>query len=148
MKKKIFITGKVREFDSTNPKDFTDGIEEYIKNNIVDESLADIIKVNASETATNEITVDMLFGGSEGLGSDDITREMYRCFTGEYKGFVAENTIWWMAGFGPDYMMNVMFSITDTIAAHKKNTKFYKADRYKSITMRQTFTGLHIVIGF
>lgn len=148
MKKKIFITGMVREFDSTNPKDFTDGIEEYIKNNIVDESLADIIKVNAYETAPNEITIDMLFGGSGGLGSDDITREMYRCFTGEYKGFVAENTIWWMAGFGPDYMMNVMFSITDTIAAHKRNTKFYKADRYKSITMRQTITGLHIVIGF
>lgn len=148
MKKKIFITGMVREFDSTNPKDFTDGIEEYIKNNIVDESLADIIKVNAYETAPNEITIDMQFGGSEGLGSDDITREMYRCFTGEYKGFVAENTIWWMAGFGPDYIMNVMFSITDTIAAHKKNTKFYKADRYKSITMRQTITGLHIVIGF
>lgn len=148
MKKKIFITGKVREFNSTNPKDFTDGIEEYIKNNIVDESLADIIKVNASETAPNEITIDMLFGGSGGLGSDDITREMYRCFTGEYKGFVAENSIWWMAGFGPDYGMNVMFSITDTIAAHKKNTRFYKADRYKSITIRQTITGLHIVIGF
>lgn len=148
MKKKIFITGKVREFDSTNPRDFTDGIEEYIKNNIVDESLADIIKVNANETAPNEITIDMLFGGSGGLGSDDITREMYRCFTGEYKGFVAENTIWWMVGFGPDYGMNVMFSIPDTIAAHKKNTKFYKADRYKSITMRQTITGLHIVIGF
>lgn len=148
MKKKIFITGMVREFDSTSPKDFTDGIEEYIKNNIVDEGLADMIKVNASETAPNEITINMLFGGSGGLGSDDITREMYRCFTGEYKGFVAENTIWWMAGFGPDYMMNVIFSITDTIAAHKKNTKFYKADRYKSITMRQTITGLHIVIGF
>lgn len=148
MKKKIFITGKVREFDSTNPQEFTDGIEEYIKNNIVDESLADIIKVNASETATNEITIDMSFGGSEGLGSDDITREMYRCFTGEYKGFIAENTIWWMAGFGPDYMMDVRFSIEDTIASHKKNTKFYKADRYKSMTMRQTITGLHIVIGF
>ena len=111
----IFITGKVREFDSTNPKDFTDGIEEYIKNNIVDESLADMIKVNASETATNEITIDMSFGGNEGLGSDDITREMYRCFTGEYKGFVAENTIWWMAGFGPDYGMNVMFSATNPL---------------------------------
>lgn len=148
MKKKIFITGKVREFDSTDPKEFTDGIEEYIKNNIVDEKSSDIIKVNASETAPNEITVDMLFGGSIGLGSDDITREMYRCFTGEYKGFVAENTIWWMVGFGPDYVIDVMFSITDTIVAHKKNTKFYKADRYKSITMRQTITGLHIVIVF
>lgn len=148
MNKKIFITGKVRDFDSTDPKDFTDGIEEYIKNNIVDKELADIIKVNAYETAPNEISIDMLFGGSGGLGLDDITREMYRCFTGEYKGFVAENTIWWMAGFGPDYGMNVMFSITDTIAAHKKNTRFYKADRYKSITMRQTISGLHIVIGF
>lgn len=148
MNKRIFITGKVREFDSTNPKDFTDGIEEYIKNNIVDESLADIIKVNASETATNEITVDMLFGGSEGLGSDDITREMYRCFTGEYKGFIAENTIWWPLSFGPDYMMDVRFSIEDTIASHKKNTKFYKADRYKSMTMSQTIFGLTIKINY
>lgn len=148
MKKKIFITGKVREFDSTNPKDFTDGIEKYIKDNIVDESLADIIKVEAYETAPNEITIDMMFGGSGGLGSDDITREMYRCFTGEYKGFVAENTIWWMVGFGPDYGMNVMFSITDTISAHKKNTKFYKADRYKSITMRQSISGLTIRIDY
>lgn len=148
MKKKIFITGKVREFDSTNPKDFTDGIEEYIRTNIVNEESASCIRVKASETAPNEVRIDMLFGGNDDLGPDDITREMYRCFTGEYKGFIAENTIWWMAGFGPDYMMNVMFSITDTIAAHKKNTKFYKADRYKSITMRQTLTGLHIVIGF
>lgn len=148
MKKKIFITGKVREFDSTNPQEFTDGIEEYIRTNIVNEESASCIRVKASETAPNEVRIDMLFGGSEGLGSDDITREMYRCFTGEYKGFVAENTIWWMAGFGPDYGMNVMFSITDTITAHKKNTKFYKADRYKSMTMRQTLTGLHIVIGF
>lgn len=148
MKKKIFITGKVREFDSTNPKDFTDGIEEYIRTIIVNEESASCIRVKASETAPNEVRIDMQFGGNDDLGPDDITREMYRCFTGEYKGFIAENTIWWMAGFGPDYMMNVMFSITDTITAHKKNTKFYKADRYKSITMRQTFTGLHIVIGF
>lgn len=148
MKKKIFITGKVREFDSTNPQEFTDGIEEYIRTNIVNEESASCIRVKASETAPNEVRIDMLFGGSEGLGSDDITREMYRCFTGEYKGFIAENTIWWMAGFGPDYMMNVMFSITDTIAAHKKNTKFYKADRYKSMTMSQTITGLTIKINY
>lgn len=148
MKKKIFITGKVREFDSTSPKDFTDGIEEYIKNNIVNEESANEIKVKATETAPNEVTIDMFFGGSDELGSDDITREMYRCFTGEYKGFVAENTIWWTVGFGPDYEINVMFSIADTIAAHKKNTKFYKANRYKSITMKQTIAGLHVVIKF
>lgn len=148
MKKKIFITGKVREFDSTNPKEFTDGIEEYIRTNIVNEESASCIRVKASETAPNEVQIDMLFGGSDDLGPDDITREMYRCFTGEYNGFVAENSIWWPLSFGLDYMMDVRFSIEDTIASHKKNTKFYKADRYKSITMRQTLTGLHIVIGF
>lgn len=148
MKKKIFITGDVREFDSTNPQEFTDGIEEYIRTNIVNEESASCIRVKASETAPNEVRIDMLFGGSGELGSDDITREMYRCFTGEYNGFVAENSIWWQFSFGPDYVMDVMFSVADTIAAHKKNTKFYKADRYKSITMRQTITGLHIVIRF
>lgn len=33
MKKKIFITGAVRDYDSANPKVFTDEIEDYIKNN-------------------------------------------------------------------------------------------------------------------
>lgn len=148
MKKKIFITGKVREFDSTNPQEFTDGIEEYIRTNIVNEESASCIRVKASETAPNEVKIDMQFGGNDDLGPDDITREMYRCFTGEYNGFVAENSILWPLSFGPDYMMDVRFSIEDTITAHKKNTKFYKADRYKSMTMSQTIFGLTIKINY
>lgn len=148
MKKKIFITGAVRDYDSANPKAFTDGIEDYIKTNLVNEDSIGNIAVSVQENPKDELSIRFNFGTGELVDSGKISREMYRCFTGEYHGFTAENSMWWTIGFGPDYPMRVFFSTVDTIEAHKKNTKFYNADRYKSITMKQTITGLTIKINY
>ena len=64
------------------------------------------------------------------------------------KDATSENTVWWTMGFGPDYPMEVSFSIDDVIECHKKNTRFYKANRYKNITIEETSAGLEVNITF
>lgn len=148
MKKKIFITGAVRDYDCTNPKAFTDGIEDYICHHQATPECADSISVVVDEPYTD--TIRILFPFSNGMESDTgtVSREMYRCFTGEYSGFVAENTCWWPLGFGPNYPMNVRFRIDDIIDAHKKNTRFYKADIYKDIELSETTDVLSVILKF
>lgn len=50
--------------------------------------------------------------------------------------------------FGPNYPMNVQFPIKDTIEAHKKNTNFYKANRYKSLDIEESPLNLMVKIKF
>ena len=57
MKKKIFITGAVREYDSANPKAFTDEIEDYIKANLISIDDVDKISVSTFENTGNELTI-------------------------------------------------------------------------------------------
>lgn len=148
MKKKIFITGAVREYDSANQKAFTDEIELFIKSNIVVGDSADNISVSVLECSSDEINIRFNFGIGEEVDNGFISREMYRCFTGEFHGFKAENSMWWTMGFGPDYQMRVFFPIEDVIDAHKKNTKFYNADRYKYLGMKETPLSLTVTFKF
>ena len=41
-----------------------------------------------------------------------------------------------------------MFTIDDVIECHKKNIRFYKANRYKNITIEETSAGLEVNITF
>lgn len=148
MKKKIFITGAVREYDSANPKAFTDEIEEYIKTNLVDSNNATFVKVYAIEGSKTELTVKLDFGTGRDIDADMISREMYRCFTGECSTFTAQNSIYWAMNFGPNYPMNVMFRIIDTIDAHKKNTSYYKADRYKNLEIEEDSYSLTVTLKY
>lgn len=148
MKKKIFITGAVREYDSANPKAFTDEIEEYIKTKLIDQKDSDKIKVSTFEGSDNELTIRFNFGTGRPIDPGLISREMYRCFTGECASFTAQNSIYWAMNFGPNYPMNVQFPIKDTIDAHKKNTNFYKANRYKSLEILEAPLILRVNIKF
>lgn len=148
MKKKIFITGATREYDSANPKAFTDEIEDYIKNNMVKPDDVDKITVSTFENSENELTLRFNFGTGRDIDPGLISREMYRCFTGECASFTAQNSIYWAMNFGPNYPMNVQFPIKDTIDAHKKNTNFYKANRYKSLEILEAPLILRVNIKF
>ena len=148
MKKKIFITGAVRDYDSANPKVFTDEIEDYIKNNMVKLEDVDKITVSTFENSENELTLRFNFGIGRDIDPGLISREMYRCFTGECASFTAQNSIYWAMNFGPNYPMNVQFPIKDTIEAHKKNTNFYKANRYKSLDIEESPLNLMVKIKF
>lgn len=57
MKKKIFIAGAVREYDSDAPKQFENEIEEYIKQNLVNTECADAVKVFTTELSTDALCV-------------------------------------------------------------------------------------------
>lgn len=148
MKKKIFIAGAVRVYDSANPEVFTDEIEDYIKNNMVSPDDVDKITVSTFENSKNELTLRFNFGTGRDIDPDLISREMYRCFTGECASFSAQNSIYWAVSFGPSYPMNVQFPIKDTIEAHKKNTNFYKANRYKSLEIEESPSNLTVKIKF
>lgn len=148
MKKKIFITGAVREYDSANPKAFTEEIEEYIKDKLVIPDDAQKISVTTFENTPDELNIMFNFGTGRAVDSGLISREMYRCFTGECATFSAQNSIYWAMNFGPDYPMNVQFPIKDTIDAHRKNTYYYKANRYKSLEIEETTSNLRVKIKF
>ena len=148
MKKKIFITGALRDYDSANPQAFTDVIEDYIKNNMVKPEDVDKITVSTFENSENELTLRFNFGTGRDIDPGLISREMYRCFTGECASFTAQNSIYWAMNFGPNYPMNVQFPIKDTIEAPKKNTNFYKANRYKSLEIEESPLNLMVKIKF
>lgn len=148
MKKKIFITGAVREYDSANPKAFTDEIEEYIKDKLVIPDDAHKISVTTFENTPDELLISFNFGTGRTVDPGLISREMYRCFTGECATFTAQNSIYWAMNFGPDYPMNVQFPIKDTIDAHRKNTNCYKANRYKRLEIEEATSNLSVKIKF
>lgn len=148
MKKKIFITGATREYDSANPNAFAEGIEDYIKTNLVTANCADAINVSVTESVANELTIKFNFGTGREIDTGMISREMYRCFTGECATFSAQYSIYWSMNFGTAYPMNVQFRIQDTIDAHKKNTNFYKASRYKTLAISETASEMIVKIKF
>lgn len=148
MKKKIFITGVVRDYDSADQQRLADEIKDYICQNIVGPDCADYVKVIIDEPDDKTVRIRFPFSPGWTPNPGWMSREMYRCFTGEHSGFTAENTVWWTMGFGPDYPMEVSFSIDDVIECHKKNTRFYKANRYKNITIEETSAELEVNITF
>lgn len=148
MKKKIFMTGVVRDYDSATRQTMANEMKDYICQNIVGPDCADYVKVIIDEP--DDKTVRICFPFSPGWTPNPgwMSREMYRCFTGEYSGFRAKNSAWWGLSFGDNYPMQVSFSIDDVIDCHKKNTRFYKANRYKNITIEETSAGLEVNITF
>lgn len=148
MKKKIFITGAVREYDSNNPQCFANEIKDYIVQHLVNPQSASIINVIVDEPSKNSVRITFPFSVDYPCDSNTISRDMYRVFTGEYSGFRAENSCWWTFGFGPDYPMNVRFGKVEIIDLHRKNTRFYKADRYKSLTIDETPAEMTVTIAF
>lgn len=93
MKKKIFITGEVREYETENAKDFYKGIEDYIKDNLVPADSADNVTVSTFENATNDLTITFKFGTGKHIEKGMISREMKTngrldfclwCFSMEY----------------------------------------------------------------
>lgn len=148
MKKKIFITGAVREYDSADPQKLADEIKQYLIDHLIQPECADAVNVFVSEPMEKTVRIRYLFFLGNETQKDCITKEMYRCFTGEHNGFHAENSCWWGLNFGPNYPMNILYGTEDIIDAHKKNTRFYKSNRYKSITLTESEYGLEVDINF
>ncbi len=148
MKKKIFISGGVREYDSNHPEALAHEIEDYIRQNIVREECADQVKVIVSASGPKDVTITMPFSSGVELRNDEISNELYRCFTGECSSFRTKNSLWCGFNFGPAYQINIIHSIEDTISNHKKNTWFYKANRYKSMEMDASINGLKITFHY
>lgn len=148
MKKKIFITGAVREYDSADPQKLADEIKQYLIDHLIQPDCADSVNVYVSEPEEKTVRIFYPFSPGNKCDTHSISREMYRCFSGEYSGFVAENSCWWTFGFGSSYPMNIRFSTEDIIDAHKKNTRFYKANRYKSLTITENSQGLEVLFTF
>lgn len=148
MKKKIFITGAVREFDSTDPKSFCEGIENYIKNHIINEESANRVKVTATETNPKELTIKFLFGTSDPIDEGNVSAEMYRCFLGVRKYFVPRYCNMIGLNFGNDYQLAVQYAEDEIIDVHKKNTKYYLADHHKSMSIKETDYDLTITIKY
>lgn len=148
MKKKIFITGAVREYDSADPQKLADEIKDYICQNIVGPECADQIEVFVDEPKDKTVRIRYPFSPDWTPNAGWMSREMYRCFTGEYKEFRAEYSVWWPIGFGPNFPMAISFSVDDVVDCHKKNTRFYKANRYKNINIVETSTGLEVIISY
>lgn len=148
MKKKIFIAGAVREYDSDAPKQFENEIEEYIKQNLVNTECADAVKVFTTELSTDALCVKYGFTTGDELSAGTISRQLYQCFFGDCKKFVAKYSLWFPMGFGPDYPINWRVPIEQIKEYHKKNTTFYGGSRYKDMDLNETSNGLIINFRF
>lgn len=148
MKKKIFIAGAVREYDSDAPKQFETEIEEYIKQNLVNAECADAVKVLTNELSPDELRVEFGFTTGDQLSAGTISRQLYQCFFGDCKNFVAKHSLWFPMGFGPSYPINWRVPIEQIKEYHKKNTTFYGGSRYKDMDLNETSNGLVINFRF
>lgn len=148
MNKKIFITGAVREYDSTAPEQFETEIEDYIKQNIVNPNCANAVMVRVKEVSPNEICIEFGFTTGDEVKNGTISRTLYQCFSGDCKNFISEHSLWFPMGFGPSYPINWRVPIDQIITYHKKNTTYYGGSRYKSLHLIETPTGLIVNIKF
>lgn len=148
MKKKIFITGAVRQYDSAAPEQFETEIEDYIKQNIVTPNCANAVKVCVQEVSDDEICISFGFTTGDEVKKGTISRPLYQCFSGDCRNFISEHSLWYPMGFGPNYPINWRVPIDEIKECHKKNTTFYKADRYKSLEVEESDKGLTITIKF
>lgn len=148
MKKKIFIAGALRQYDSAAPEQFETEIEDYIKQNIVTPNCANAVKVCVQEVSDDEISIGFGFTTGDELKKGTISRPLYQCFSGDCRNFISEHSLWFPMGFGPDYPINWRVPIDEIKECHKKNTTFYGGSRYKSMDMIETSIGLMINIKF
>ena len=61
MKKKIFITGAVREYDSSNPQQFATDIKEYIIQHLVNPDSASAINVMVDAPTKDTVRITFPF---------------------------------------------------------------------------------------
>lgn len=146
MKKKIFIAGAVREYDSNAPEDFGKAIEDYIRENLVTQESN--ISVKAKDNGINEITIEIPFTTGDELSTGTISNPLYRCFFGECESFRPEYSLDFRLNFGPNWGANWRVVIEDIVDAHKKNSNFYHASRYKDLFLEETETGLIIKLTY
>ena len=50
--------------------------------------------------------------------------------------------------FGPNFQPIYYLDAADVMMAHKKNTRYYKANRYKSMSIEETSRGLTVKFQF
>lgn len=148
MKKKIFITGAVRDYDSAAPHKLADEIKDYICQNLVTPECRNTINVLVDEPTADQVRIRFPFTTGDTFDNHTISRELYRCFTGEYHDFHAKESLWWGFSSGPSFPMNVRVDIGQIKEAHKKNTRYYKADRYKSLDLWESAKGLEVLIQY
>lgn len=148
MKKKIFITGAVREYDSANPQPFCDGIRDYIMQNMLDPKKRVPFNITAYESAPKEVTVFFPLSTGDDISNGCINQELYRLLTGEYKGFRPEDSIYWRYNFGSSFLAVYYVHPEDVVASHKKNTRFYHANRFKDMSVEETAQGLKVKFQF
>lgn len=148
MKKRIFISGAVREYDSEHPEILAEEIRQYICDHLVAPENQDIVKVTVDEPEDKVVRICFLFTTGDKIGDNTISQPLYRCFTGEYSGFTAENTLWLTMGFGPSFPMNVRLDVEDIATAFRKNTWFYKANRFKDFAIVELEWGLMVHIKY
>lgn len=148
MTKKIFVTGAVREFDSTNPKPFIDGIVDFLTTNIINPADKNICNITAVEANPNRVEINFNFTTGDRIEHGTISRQLYRCFFGESSAFIPQYNYGFTLSFGPSYQMNVRFQIGEVKKLYRKNNKFYNADPYKSLDLIETPTGLSIAINY
>lgn len=144
MKKKIFITGAVREYDSSNPVAFTNAISDYIKENIVDEKSRDKISVSVREVSPDQLVINFPFSTGEEITPDTISHDLYRCFFGESNHFRSKYSLGAAPYLGPYVKVNCREDIKDVKNAHKRNTAFYGADKYKRLILIENKFGLEV----
>lgn len=148
MNKKIFITGAVRDYDSSKPEEFADAIAQFIKDNMVDEKSKENISVAVREVSPNQIVISFLFTTGDEIVPGTISHTLYRCFFGECRSFIAEHSLGSVMNFGPNWKANWRETIPAVRNAHKRNTAFYGADKYKRIDIVENNRGLEVRISF
>lgn len=93
MKKKIFITGSVREYDSSKQEVFAQDIANFIKENLADENSRNHIAVKVREVSPEQIVIEFPFTTGDEIEPGTISHTLYRCFFGECSKFVAEHAL-------------------------------------------------------
>ncbi len=148
MKKKIFITGAVREYDSSKPEEFANAISDFIKENMADEKSRDNIVVNVHETSPNQIVIEFPFTTGDEIEPGTISHTLYRCFFGECRRFIAKHTLGPVMYLGEYVKANWREEIRSVKNAHKRNTAFYGGDKYKRLDLIENIYGLEVRITF
>lgn len=104
--------------------------------------------MTVTENATKEITVEILLLTGEDITPGSINQDLYCMLSGEYRGFRAEYSLLFSFNFGPMYKPIYYLCADDIVAYHKKNTRFYKANRYKSMSIEESLRGLTVKFQF
>ncbi len=148
MKKKIFIAGDVREYDSANPTAFTDPITQYIKGNIANSGSAAFVSTIAKEIAPDLLLIRFPFTTGDEITKGTISDSLYQCFFGDSKIFTPQYSLYYRLNFGPGFQANWRIPVDQVKDYHKKNSNYYHASRYKNLDVEERLDGLYIFIQF